>query len=223
MAGWVTLSIRRIAAILAVVALLFSAGATLADDTSEANKLFVEAVKLVKSAENAEWSPFNVERLKKDADALEKTLEKLNEIIDDYPPSDLAGKLISGQDTGSITLEDVRSSAEWARKAAERAAEEAQELKKNLKAAEQGHASGLHNLGVFYEYGYGVPQSDAEAVKWFRKAADQGDAGAQYILGIMCENGWGVPENDAEAVKWFRKAAEQGHEEAKERLEQLED
>ena len=43
---------RRIAATLAVVgALLFSAGATLADDTGESNKLFVEAVKLVKSAE----------------------------------------------------------------------------------------------------------------------------------------------------------------------------
>ena len=40
-------SMRRILATLVVVALLFSAGATLADDTSEANELFVEAVKLV--------------------------------------------------------------------------------------------------------------------------------------------------------------------------------
>jgi len=40
-----TLGMRRIAATLAVVvALLLGAGATLADDTSEANKLFVEAV-----------------------------------------------------------------------------------------------------------------------------------------------------------------------------------
>ena len=45
---------RRVVATLAVVALLFSAGATLADDTSEANELFVEAVKLVNSAEKAE-------------------------------------------------------------------------------------------------------------------------------------------------------------------------
>ena len=46
---------RRIAATVAVVgALIFSVGSTLADDTSEANELFVEAVKLVNSAEKAE-------------------------------------------------------------------------------------------------------------------------------------------------------------------------
>ena len=31
----------------------------------------------------------------------------------------------------------------------------------------------------------GVPEDDAEAVKWFRKAADQGDAHAQYNVGVM--------------------------------------
>ena len=45
---------KRIAAILIAITLMFSAGATLADDTASANKLFVEAVKLVNSAEKAE-------------------------------------------------------------------------------------------------------------------------------------------------------------------------
>jgi TPR repeat protein len=34
-----------------------------------------------------------------------------------------------------------------------------------------------------YEYGYGVVQDYAEAVRWFRLAAEQGHAKAQYNLG----------------------------------------
>ena len=51
-----------------------------------------------------------------------------------------------------------------------------------------------------------MPQTDAEAAKWYRLAADQGDADAQINLGGMYHNGRGVPQNDAEAVKWFRLA-----------------
>ena len=61
-----------------------------------------------------------------------------------------------------------------------------------------------------YHKGKGVPQDDAEAVKWYRKAAEQGNADAQNWLGWMYQNGKGVPPDDAEAVEWYRKAAEQG-------------
>ena len=61
-----------------------------------------------------------------------------------------------------------------------------------------------------YYKGQGVPQDDAEAVKWYRLAADQGDAKAQYNLGNMYRKGQGVPQDYAEAVKWYRLAAEQG-------------
>ena len=89
---------RRIAATLAVVvALLFGAGATLADDTSEANELFVEAVKLVKSAEGEK-------SFEKTLSLMEEALARVNKIIDDYPSSDLAVKLISGQNIGAISL-----------------------------------------------------------------------------------------------------------------------
>ena len=77
-------------------------------------------------------------------------------------------------------------------------------------AAEQGDAVAQNNLAVMYALGDGVPENDAEAVKWYRKAADQGHAKAQFNLGSMYENGDGVPENDAEAVKWYRRAAGQG-------------
>ena len=77
--------------------------------------------------------------------------------------------------------------------------------------AEQGHAGAQYQLGIMYEYGRGVPQNDADAVKWYTLAANQGVAAAQYKLGIMYDNSWGVTQNDAEAVKWYKKAAAQGH------------
>jgi TPR repeat protein len=48
--------------------------------------------------------------------------------------------------------------------------------------AEQGDASAQHNLGVMYDNGQGVPEDDAEAVRWYRLAADRGLAGAQCGL-----------------------------------------
>ena len=37
-----------------------------------------------------------------------------------------------------------------------------------------------------YGAGRGVPQDDAEAVRWYRLAAEQGEASAQYNLGVAC-------------------------------------
>ena len=84
--------------------------------------------------------------------------------------------------------------------------------------AEQGVAVMQNELGAMYEHGDGVPENDAEAVKWFRLAAEQGYVDAQSNLGVMYNNGYGVPENDAEAVKWFRLAAEQGNVDAQSNL-----
>ena len=119
------------------------------EDTAAASKLFVQAVKLVKSVENAEALTFLAiisSNSIASADALVEALDYLNEIVDDYPSSDLAVKLISGQDTGSISLEvvgkeidrsidEAERAATRARKEAERAAEQAR--KEAERAAEQ--------------------------------------------------------------------------------------
>jgi TPR repeat protein len=63
-------------------------------------------------------------------------------------------------------------------------------LKKNLeeavkwflKAAEKGHSRSQSYLGVLYESGHGVPQSDSEAVKWYRMAAEQEDVIARKAI-----------------------------------------
>ena len=41
--------------------------------------------------------------------------------------------------------------------------------------AEQGDARAQYNLGLMYARGDGVPEDDAEAVRWWRLAAEQGD------------------------------------------------
>jgi TPR repeat protein len=81
--------------------------------------------------------------------------------------------------------------------------------------AEQGNVIAQYLLGVMYATGRGVPQSFAEAEKWYRLSALQGLSVAQYHLGILYSvGGDGVLKNDAEALKWFRMAADHGHAEA---------
>ncbi len=77
--------------------------------------------------------------------------------------------------------------------------------------AEKGYAEAQYNLGVMYEFGQGVPQDFAEAVKWYRKSADQGYTKALVSLGDKYENGQGVPQDYAESLKLYRKAADQGY------------
>ena len=77
--------------------------------------------------------------------------------------------------------------------------------------AEKGDATAQWILGSDYQYGKGVKQDYAEAVKWYRKAAEQGNSYAQRNIGVMYHNGKGVKQDTTEAVKWYRKAAEQGN------------
>ena len=73
-----------------------------ADDTAEANRLFVESVKLLLQADalDAETDKLPL---------LEQALSKLNGIIDQHPSSDLAVKLITNQSIGDISISNVRS------------------------------------------------------------------------------------------------------------------
>ena len=81
--------------------------------------------------------------------------------------------------------------------------------------ADKGDAAAQSNLGLMYDKGQGVPENDAEAVKWYVKAADQGDADAQTSLGYMYAKGEGVPENAVQAYKWWNLAAAHGDDRAK--------
>ena len=73
--------------------------------------------------------------------------------------------------------------------------------------AEQGIADAQAFLGFMYAQGRGVPQDDAEAVRWHHQAAEQGHALAQTKLGAMYAMGRGVPQDYVQAHKWFNLAA----------------
>ena len=96
--------------------------------------------------------------------------------------------------------------------------------------AEQGDARVQFILGMAYrigdegEFGIdGVPQDDAEAVRWFRLAAEQGHEFVQQDLGSIHENGRGVPKDYVLAYMWSNLAAAQGNIPAGLRRDRLEE
>ena len=61
-----------------------------------------------------------------------------------------------------------------------------------------------------------------KAVRFYRNAANLGNSVAMYKLGECYYNGKGGADQDyKEAIKWYTKAAEYGYEEAKKRLEEI--
>jgi len=78
--------------------------------------------------------------------------------------------------------------------------------------AEQGNAGAQLGLGMMNANGWGVPQDDAEAARWWLLAADQGDVFAQFNLGVMFARGTGVPKDFIQAYLWLILAASQGPE-----------
>lgn len=83
------------------------------------------------------------------------------------------------------------------------------------KLAGKNDANAEFRLGSLYYEGKGIPQDEAEAIRWYRLAAIHGNATAQYIVG-MTE--YGEARNNTkqyvEAFKWFRLAAAQGDRES---------
>ena len=78
-----------------------------ADDPAQANRLLVEAVKLIQAAEQEQPAS---EKLV----MLESALAKLNQIMDDHPSSDVAVKLITDQEIGSLSIPKLMDAIEAA-------------------------------------------------------------------------------------------------------------
>ena len=56
------------------------------------------------------------------------------------------------------------------------------------KAADQGYAAAQYNLGIMYDNGHGVEQSNEKAAEWYRKAANQGYPDAKKKLSELGAN-----------------------------------
>ena len=74
-----------------------------------------------------------------------------------------------------------------------------------------------------YATGRGVPQDDAEAMRWYRLAAEQGLAAAQGSLGVMYSTGYGVLQDSVSAHMWLNLAAAQSMGEARELIVKIRD
>jgi TPR repeat protein len=72
--------------------------------------------------------------------------------------------------------------------------------------AEQGDVNAQLLLGSIYDLGQGVPQDDAEAVKWYERAATQGSAKGQYQLGAVYARSAQV-KDPFQGYKWLTIAA----------------
>jgi uncharacterized protein len=83
--------------------------------------------------------------------------------------------------------------------------------------AQLGDSKAQYLLGQMYAFGWGVPKSDEDAIRWFRKAAMWSEgttdpaAAAEYYVGRSYAEGQGVPKDEVESAKWFRRAAAGGY------------
>ncbi|MZH02742.1 MAG: sel1 repeat family protein, partial [Nitrospinae bacterium] len=89
-----------------------------------------------------------------------------------------------------------------------------------LPLAEQGHVRAQFFSGFMHDMGFGVPEDDKKALKWYELAAKQGNSRAQLFTGYLYEFGRDV-EDYQKAVKWYQLAADQGYEQAKRRIHGL--
>lgn len=87
----------------------------------------------------------------------------------------------------------------------------ADELSTLINQAENGDYTAQLKLSMMYTIGDGVPQNEAEALKWQRRSAETGHPAAQAQLGFLYEQGQGVEQNDKEAIHWYLLSAKQGN------------
>jgi uncharacterized protein len=78
-----------------------------------------------------------------------------------------------------------------------------------LAAANHGDARAEYELGLLYNLGSGVAQSEDLARRWYAKAAAQGLAAAQNNLGVLYRDGVGPKKDLRKAFDYFKQAAEQ--------------
>lgn len=77
-------------------------------------------------------------------------------------------------------------------------------------AAAAGDARGALFVGVLYDTGLGVPQSNQAAMEWYAQAAQAGSAAGAFNLGVMFDAGRGVAPDPAKAAFWYARASAKG-------------
>lgn len=89
------------------------------------------------------------------------------------------------------------------------------------KAAAQNKSSSLYMLGLYCEYGRGVPKDLSKAAEYYDRAANVRDYLAQLRLGKMYRSGIGVNRDLVQARKWMLLAKESSALQSAERQNEL--
>ncbi|MBR3067996.1 MAG: sel1 repeat family protein [Prevotella sp.] len=95
-------------------------------------------------------------------------------------------------------------------------------LAKLRPAAEKGHKKAQYRVGRCYDKGYGVEESNEEAIKWYQKSADQGYYKAEYQLARAYVKGKGVPVDEKKAKMWLKRSIG-GKKHGAEKLQEIKD
>lgn len=76
-------------------------------------------------------------------------------------------------------------------------------------AAKLGNPESQYNLGVCYQFGYGVEKSDSIATNWYLRSANQGWKDGQYKISYAYITGKGVNKDEIKAFEYALLCAEQ--------------
>ncbi|KAG0176275.1 hypothetical protein DFQ29_006334 [Apophysomyces sp. BC1021] len=83
-------------------------------------------------------------------------------------------------------------------------------IAQSTKVAKSELVLAIHELGVCFRHGWGVPKNSEMAAYYFQIAANLGDADAQNDLAFCYERGIGVKKDVYKAAKYYRMAIKQG-------------
>lgn len=89
------------------------------------------------------------------------------------------------------------------------------------KAADAGNMYSPNSIGICYQNGHGVPQSDEQAARWFEKAARAGNPQGAYNLAECYFDGVGVRKSVDQALKYWGEATKLGHPSAQQRKDSV--
>lgn len=88
-------------------------------------------------------------------------------------------------------------------------------------AAQQEDSEAFYYLGICFENGLGVEQSESKAAEYFLKAAESGHSEAQFSVARFYEKGLGGLQKDEKlAEEFYLKSANAGNENAQQKLQE---
>jgi hypothetical protein len=76
------------------------------------------------------------------------------------------------------------------------------------RAAAQEYPPAEFQMGLMYDFGFGVAADEEAALAWYRRAAQHGSAAGARAVGDFYRRGRGVVADPEEAARWYRDGAE---------------